>query len=77
MKGVFYEKKSKSDVEKLFGKPVSSAPIKKTEEGCIELWIYTEVIMQGFVPVKTAFLYVGFDEKGFVCSAEVKEEKMQ
>jgi hypothetical protein len=69
-------KKSKADVEKLFGEPVSTAPIQKTEEGCIELWIYTEVIFDGIVPVKTEFLYVGFDEKGFVCSAKVTEEKM-
>lgn len=70
------DKKSKADVEKLFGEPVSTAPIQKTEEGCIELWIYTEVIFDGIVPVKTEFLYVGFDENGFVCSAEVAEEKM-
>ena len=71
------DKKSKSDVEKLFGEPVSTAPIQKTEEGCTELWIYTEVIFDGVVPVKTEFLYVGFDEKGFVCSAEITEEKME
>ena len=71
------EKKSREDVEKLFGEPVSTAPIQKTEEGCVELWIYTEVIFEGVVPVKTQFLYVGFDEQGFVCSAEVTEEKME
>ena len=71
------EKKSKADVEKLFGEPVSTAPIQKTEEGCVELWIYTEVIFDGAVPVKTEFLYVGFDENGFVCSAEVTEETME
>jgi hypothetical protein len=71
------EKKSKADVETLFGEPVSTAPIQKTEEGCIELWIYTEVIFDGAVPVKTEFLYVGFDEQGFVCSAEVTEEMME
>jgi hypothetical protein len=71
------DKKSKADVEKLFGEPVSTAPIQKTEEGCVELWIYTEVIFDGVAPVKTEFLYVGFDEKGFVCSAEVTEEMME
>ena len=71
------DKKSKSDVEKLFGEPVSTAPIQKTEEGCVELWIYTEVIFDGVVPVKTEFLYVGFDDKGYVCSAEVTAEMMQ
>ena len=70
------EKKSTEDVVKLFGEPVTTAPIQKTEEGCVELWIYTEVIFDGAVPVKTEFLYVGFDEQGFVCSAEVTEEKM-
>ena len=69
------EKQGKADVKKLFGEPTATAPIQKTEEGCIELWIYTEVIMDGFVLVKTEFLYVGFDEEGYVCSAEVKEEK--
>ena len=71
------EKQSKADVKKLFGEPTSTAPIKKTEEGCIELWIYTEVIMDGITLVKTEFLYVGFDEEGYVCSAEVTEEKME
>lgn len=71
------DEKSKADVEELFGEPVSTAPIQKTEEGCVELWIYTEVIFDGVVPVKTEFLYVGFDEQGFVCSAEVTEEKME
>ena len=70
------EKQSKADVEKLFGEPTATAPIQKTEEGCIELWIYTEVIMDGITLVKTEFLYVGFDEEGFVCSAEIKQEKM-
>ena len=71
------EKQSKADVEGLFGEPTATVPIQKTEEGCIELWIYTEVIMDGIVPVKTEFLYVGFDEEGYVCSAEVTEEKME
>lgn len=56
------DKKSKAEVATLFGEPVSTAPIQKTEEGCVELWIYTEVIFDGAVPVKTEFLYVGFDE---------------
>jgi hypothetical protein len=71
------DKKSKAEVATLFGEPVSTAPIQKTEEGCVELWIYTEVIFDGAVPVKTEFLYVGFDEQGFVCSAEVTEEMME
>ena len=70
------EKQSKADVDGLFGEPTATAPIKKTEEGCIELWIYTEVVMDGFTPIKTEFLYVGFDEKGYVCSAEVTIQKM-
>jgi hypothetical protein len=66
------EKKNKADVVKLFGKADTSAPVQKTEEGCIELWIYTKVVMAGLVPEKTEILYVGFNDDGFVCSAEVK-----
>ncbi|MBN1254037.1 MAG: hypothetical protein JXA50_02080 [Deltaproteobacteria bacterium] len=68
-------KESKAEVKTLFGEPTTTAPIKKTEEGCIELWIYTKVIMDGITLVKTEFLYVGFDEAGYVCSAEVTDEK--
>jgi hypothetical protein len=71
------DKKSKTDVEKLFGKPVSTAPIKKTKEGCIELWIYSDVIMDGYTPVKSELLYVGIDEKGVVCSVEVEHVKIE
>ena len=42
-----HEKKSKSEVENLFGKPTKSTSIKKTDEGCIELWIYVEVVLNG------------------------------
>ncbi len=69
------EKKNKSDVEKLFGKPDTSAPIQKTEEGCIELWIYTKIVMTGRVLEGSEILYVGFNGDGFVCSAEVKTVK--
>jgi len=70
------EKKSKSDVKALFGEPTSTAPIKKTEEGCIELWIYVEVVLEGYKPVQNEFLYIGFDESESVCSVEVKVDKM-
>ena len=69
------EKVSKAGVKKLFGEPTTTASIQKTEEGCIELWIYTEVIMDGITLVKTEFLYVGFDEEGDVCSVEVTDVK--
>jgi hypothetical protein len=66
------EKKNKADVEKLFGKPDTSAPIQKTEKGCIELWVYTKIVMTGRVLEGSEILYVGFNGDGFVCSAEVK-----
>ena len=69
------EKKNRSDVEKLFGKPDTSAPIQKTEKGCIELWIYTKIVMTGRMLEGSEILYVGFNDDGFVCSAEVKVVK--
>jgi hypothetical protein len=71
------DKKNRSDVEKLFGKPVSTAPIKKSGEGCVELWIYSDVIMDGYTPVKTELMYIGIDEKGLVCSVEVEHVKIE
>jgi hypothetical protein len=71
------DKECKAEVKTLFGEPTATAQIKKTEEGCIELWIYTKVIMDGITLVKTEFLYVGFDEEGYVCSAEVTDEKKE
>ena len=69
------EKKNRSDVEKLFGKPDTSAPIQKTEKGCMELWVYTKIVMTGLVLEGSEILYVGFNDDGFVCSAEVKTVK--
>jgi len=70
------DKKNKADVVKLFGEPTSKAPIQKTKEGCIELWFYTEVVLDKTTfTAKTVFLYIGFDENGSVCSAKVTEDK--
>ena len=66
------EKKTKLDVEKLFGKPDTSAPIQKTQEGCVELWVYTKIVMTGRALGGAEILYVGFNGDGLVCSAEVK-----
>ena len=57
-----------SDVEDLFGSPFETVEIAESENGCVEGWMYTEVIMKGITVKSVQMLTVYFDEDGYVCS---------
>jgi len=62
-----------SDVEDLFGAPFETVEIPGSEDGCLEGWLYTEVIMDGFELKAAQVLTVYFDEDGYVCSTHITD----
>ncbi len=64
---------SKSDVEKLLGSPFETVEIARSENGCVEGWFYSEVIMDGLTVKATQVLTVFFDENGHVCSTYITD----
>lgn len=62
-----------SDVEDLLGSPFETVEIAESNEGCVEGWMYTEVIMKGFTVKAIQVLTVFFDEDGYVCSTFITD----
>jgi hypothetical protein len=67
------EDKGMSDVEEQFGAPFEKTEIAKSDNGCVEAWFYSEVIMRGMTVASTQVLTVFFDEDGYVCSTYITD----
>ncbi len=62
-----------SDVEDKLGSPFETVEIAESEHGCVEGWMYTEVIMKGVTVKSIQILTVYFDEDGYVCSTHITD----
>lgn len=64
---------SMSRVEELYGEPIEKVEIAKSETGCVEAWMYSEVIMKGLQVKAIQMLTVFFDEDGYVCGTYITD----
>jgi hypothetical protein len=62
-----------SDVEGLFGAPFETVEIAKSDNGCTEAWLFSEVIMKGTKVKAIQMLTVYFDEDGYVCGTYITD----
>lgn len=63
---------TRARVKKVLGKPDNVVQIKNKKEKCKELWVYIYPILEGYMPVKTEFLYIDFDANGIMCGAKIQ-----
>ena len=64
---------SMARVEELYGEPIEKIEMARSETGCIEAWMFSEVIMKGMQVKAIQMLTVYFDEDGYVCGTYITD----
>ena len=64
---------SMAEVEEKYGEPFERVEMAKSDQGCVEAWMYSEVIMKGLQVKAIQVLTVYFDEDGYVCGTYITD----